>query len=656
VEPSEEEPTGTRAVGKNSGKMAKKLQYRRLLALGTLLVLAFAGLAYRLVDLQVLRHVELQARAENLTKHIDRLEPRRGNILDIKGNLLATSVFVKTVCANPSLVSNRYADVAHILAPLLQTNETELAQRLFPRTRMEKGRAVPVQYVILKEKVPVEVWEKIQAAMLTLPSGAGDKKLSAADRTFIENLRKSAVYTEPLDDQLRTYPNQRLAAHVLGYLGSVERTNDGVRTTEVEGVAGIESELNDKLSGVGGFRVTERNGRQQELVALREEDVEPRNGLNAVLTIDSVIQHIVETALAGGMAKHSPESISAIVIRPRTGEILAMATLPDFDPNNPGRTGGSADAWCNRLISNPAEPGSTFKIVVVSGGLNEGIVTLDQQFDCENGDFLYAGKHLHDHERYGILSVKSIITKSSNIGAAKIGIAMGEDRLYDYIRAFGFGDRTGIPLPGESRGIVHPVKKWTKVSIAQLPMGQGIAVTPLQMALAMCTVANDGVLMRPMLVDRLQDENGITVVKYSPQQVRRVISEETDRQMIEALKTVVSADGTAPNAALDHYTVAGKTGTAQKSDGTQYLDKFYSSFTGFFPADNPEICIYVALDDPKGVHYGGQVAAPIFKEIAEQAATYLNIRPDRDVEPDAHGKIAAATLDPVSRAVAERTQ
>jgi cell division protein FtsI/penicillin-binding protein 2 len=636
--------------------MAKKLQYRRLLALGMLLVLVFAGLGYRLVDLQVLQHTELQAKAENLTKHIDRLEPRRGNILDIKGNLLATSVFVKTICANPSLIGNRYEDVAHILAPLLQTNETELAQRLFPRTRLDKGRAVPIQYVMLKQKVPAEVWEKIQAAMLTLSAGPDDKKLSSAERTFIENLRKSAVYTEPQDDQLRTYPNQRLAAHVLGYLGSVERTNDGVRSVEVEGVAGIESELNDKLTGVGGFRVTERNGRQQELVALREEDVEPRDGLNVVLTIDSVIQHIVESALAEGLAKHSPESISAMVIRPRTGEILAMATLPDFDPNAPGSTGGSPDAWCNRLISNPAEPGSTFKIVVVSGGLNEGVVTLDQQFDCENGDFLFAGRHLHDHERYGILSVKSIITKSSNIGAAKIGIAMGEDRLYDYIRAFGFGDRTGIPLPGESRGIVHPVNKWTKVSIAQLPMGQCIAVTPLQMVMAMSAVANDGVLMRPMLVDRLQDEDGNTVVKYQPQQVRRVITEETVRKMVEALKTVVTPDGTAANAALEHYTVAGKTGTAQKTDGKQYLDKFYSSFTGFFPADNPEICIYVALDDPKGVHYGGQVAAPIFKEIAEKAATYLNIRPDRDPEPDAQGKIAAAAPDLVSKAMAVRTQ
>src|SRR5208283_2637638 len=180
-------------------------------------------------------------------------------------------------------------------------------------------------------------------------------------------------------------------------------------------------------------------------------------------------------------------------------------------------------------------------------------------------------------------------------------------------------------LPAESRGIVHPVKDWFKVSIAQIPMGQGIAVTPLQMAMAMCVVANDGVLMRPMLVDRLEEQTGSVVAKYQPQEVQRVISDEADKKMVEALKTVVTDDGTAAKAALDHYTVAGKTGTAQKSEeGVGYVNKFYSSFVGFFPADNPEICIYVALDNPKGVHYGGQVAAPIFKEIAEKAATYLN--------------------------------
>jgi cell division protein FtsI/penicillin-binding protein 2 len=637
--------------------MAKKLQLRRVLLLAALLVAVFGGLAARLVDLQALRHDELAERAQNLTKHVYRLQPRRGDILDRKGSLLATSVFVKTVCADPSLIGTHGSEVAHALAPLLQTNETDLAQRIFPRTRLnEKGEAVPVQYVMLKQKVSEELWQKIQNTMSNLTFAPNERRLPRAEQAANNTLRKKAIFADPLDDQLREYPNGRLAAHVLGYLGSVTQTNNGVRTDEVTGVAGIEDRLNEKLSGVGGYRLTERNSREQELVALREEDVEPHDGLDVVLTLDCVIQHFVETALAEGMAKHSPDSISAMVIRPRTGEILAMATLPDFDPNSPGNTSSGPDAWCNRLISDPAEPGSTFKIVVVSGALNDRTVTLTDQFDCENGDFLFAGKHLHDHERYGILTVKSIITKSSNIGAAKVGIKMGQERLYSYIRSFGFGDRSGIPLPGESKGIVHPLKDWFKVSIAQIPMGQGIAVTPLQMAMAMCAVANKGVLMHPLLVDRLVDGDGTVVAKYEPQPVRRVLSEEADRNMIEALKTVVTDDGTAVQAALDHYTVAGKTGTAEKSEAkVGYVNKFYSSFIGFFPADNPEICIYVALDNPKGGHYGGKVAAPIFHQIAEQAANYLNIQPDKADDPARTPVGAAAGAMPPAKTLAART-
>jgi cell division protein FtsI/penicillin-binding protein 2 len=283
------------------------------------------------------------------------------------------------------------------------------------------------------------------------------------------------------------------------------------------------------------------------------------------------------------------------------------------------------------VISDVVEPGSTFKIVVVSGALNDSVVRLTDVFDCEHGLFAFAGRSLHDHEPYGVLSVKSIITKSSNIGAAKVGIQLGQNRLYNYIRDFGFGVRTGVPLPGEVNGIVHPVKNWSKVSIAQIPMGQGVAVTRLQMMMAMCAIANNGCLMRPMIVDRLQDRDGNVVARYSPQRVRRVIDESTAKLMVEALKTVVSPEGTAPKAALDHYTVAGKTGTAQKVEHGEYVHgKYVSSFVGFFPADNPELCISVVLDEPKEGYYGGLVAAPVFKQIAERVANYANIHPDVD--------------------------
>jgi cell division protein FtsI/penicillin-binding protein 2 len=301
-----------------------------------------------------------------------------------------------------------------------------------------------------------------------------------------------------------------------------------------------------------------------------------------------------------------------------------------------------------------AEPGSTFKIVVVSGALNDQVVRLNDAFDCERGVFHYAGRTLHDHEPYGVLSVENIITKSSNIGAAKIGIKMGENRLYDYIRSYGFGARTGIPLQGEVLGIVHPVEKWSKVSIAQIPMGQGISVTRLQMVMAMCAIANRGVLMRPMLVDRLEDQEHHVVAKYYPQRVRQVISEPASKLIVEALKTVVTPEGTAASAALDHYTAAGKTGTAQKVEDGVYVRKYFSSFVGFFPADNPELCISVMMDEPKQGYYGGQAAAPVFKEIAEQAASYLNIRPDSDQGPTLAEKNATSLNARAVKALAAR--
>jgi cell division protein FtsI/penicillin-binding protein 2 len=332
--------------------------------------------------------------------------------------------------------------------------------------------------------------------------------------------------------------------------------------------------------------------------------------------------------LAVGAEKNNPISISCTMVRPRTGEILAMATLPNFDPNHPG--GSPPEALRNRVISDVAEPGSTYKIVVVTAGLNEHLTTLDESFNCGMGKFLYAGRTLHDHKSYGMLTVEQIITKSSNIGAAQIGIRMGKETLYRYMHDFGFGQKTGISLPAEVPGIVHSLTNWNKDSIAQIPMGQGVSVTSLQMVMAMCAVANDGILMRPMLVSHLDEQGpgGQVVQRYAPEPVRRVATSETIKEMIKALKTVPTKDGTAPQARMEHYTVAGKTGTANKVENKVYVDKFYSSFIGFFPADNPEICISVVMDDPKDGHYGGDVAAPVFHAIAERAANYLNIKPD----------------------------
>jgi len=609
--------------------MNNQLQLRRVLLLLLLLGAAFAGLGYRLVDLQVLRHDELARVAESNTEHDFFRAPRRGNILDVNGNLLATSISVKTVCANPSLIGNQQAVVARALAPLLGMSESALYQRMIPRVgRNEKGQIVTngLHYVRLQKNVSDETWQRIQMAMTNLSFGVDESKLSGSDRAFLRNLRQGAIFAET--DQLRTYPNGPLAAQVLGFVGSEDVTLNGTGISQLSGRDGVELVMNPALSGAAGWRVTEMDRQRHELVALRDQDVPARDGLNVVLTLDEAIQHIVETALADAMQQHTPISITGIVMRPRTGEIRAMATLPNFDPNNPGAA--PADARRDRVVTDVMEPGSTFKIVVVSGALNDGVVHFNDTFNCEEGHFAYAGRVLHDHEPFGILTTKGIITKSSNIGAAKIGIRLGENRLYDYATKYGFGAFTGIQLPGEVNGILRPVNKWSKVSIAQIPMGQGVAVTRLQMLMAMCAIANDGWLMQPMLVNRLEDRNGNLVQQYVPHGVRQVISDTTDKLMIEALKTVVSPEGTAPGAAMQYYTVAGKTGTAQKVGPDGYeRGKYFASFIGFFPADDPQLCISVVMDEPKEGYYGGQVCGPVFQEIAERCANYLNIPPDK---------------------------
>lgn len=608
--------------------MAKRLQFRRLLLLTGLLGGAFALLAVRLVDLQIVRHEELRAKALHNTVRKIRIQQRRGDILDVRGNLLASSTIVKTVCADPTLMANRQAEIARAIAPILELSEADVYNKIQLRVlhTNSSGKAVMDRYVVLKTKVPLDTWRAVRVAMTNLNFGINEEKLSKKERAVFYTVRTASVFADPVEDQVRHYPNHALAAHVLGFVGRGADTNS-IHYGQLIGVDGIERVYNEQLAGAPGWLVTELDKFKREVVALRDQDVPAQNGLNVVLTIDSVIQHLLEKALAAGLEKHSPANISGIVIRPRTGEILAMATLPSFDPNQVPR---NPELRRNRIVTDVDEPGSTFKIVVVSGALNDRTVTLNDGFNCENGRFSFAGRTLRDHHAYGNLSVERIITKSSNIGAAKVGIKMGNRRLYEYLCDFGFGLRTGIPLPGESPGIVHPPEKWSKVSIAQIPMGHGVAVTRLQMAMAMSAVANDGWLMRPMLVSRLVSREGNVMTEFRPQRVRQVVSESTARQMTQALKTVVSAEGTAAKAALTNYTVAGKTGTAQKPSpqGGYSNTDFITSFIGFFPADNPEVCISIVLDAPKGGHFGGEVAAPIFRQVAEGVASYLNIRPD----------------------------
>ena len=609
----------------------REQQFRRLLALLALVALAFAGLGFRLVDLQVWRHDALSKLAERKTQQTTWQEAKRGDILDVNGNLLATSVPVKTVCANPSLIGGQRAVVAHALAPWLQMSEADLLQRLTPRIgKNSKGETVTngLNYVRLQKNVTDETWQKIQTAMSQLSFGVDETKLKKSDREFLAGLRKYAVSAEP--DQLRVYQNGSLAAHVLGFTGTLENTN---HTSEMFGCDGIEKFFNDKLSGASGWRVTGVDRKNNELAALQDEDVQAKNGLNVVLTIDAAVQHIMEEALADAMKEHAPANITGIVMRPRTGEILAMASFPNFDPNDLRTLNTNTEP--DRVISDVMEPGSTFKTIVISGALNEHIVKLSDSVFCENGVFHYGGITLHDaeHDHFGNLTVEQVLQKSSNIGASKIGILLQAPKLYDYMTDFGLGAFTGIPLPHEAsaKNFVRPAASWGKYSIVQIPMGQGVAVTRLQMAMAVGALANGGVLMRPMLVKRLEDANGNVVQQYTPQSVRRVVTEETAKEMVEALKTVVSKDGTAPLAAITNYVVAGKTGTAQKVvDGKYASDKFVVSFIGFFPADDPQVCISIVMDTPKegGRAFGGALCGPVFHAIAQRCASYLAIPPD----------------------------
>jgi cell division protein FtsI (penicillin-binding protein 3) len=615
---------------------------RRLMALVICFGLIFLGLGARLVVLQILRHDHYKDIVGDNTQRLYLKQPQRGDILDTRENKLATSIPVKRVFADPSLIHPYQADVARAVAPLLSMAETELMQelRLTLRTNAN-GRISTNRFVNLRRKVTLDQWAAITEALGQLSfefDRAGLTKSEIRRREqFFNALRRKGVFGE--DDYMRIYPSGHLASHVLGYVQEVERviTNSLSRaaTTDTVGVYGIERWLDSRLKGTGGWRMTEMDRRQHEIVVFREQDVEPRPGLNAVLTIDMYIQNILEIQLAEAMKKFTPKSVCGVVVRPRTGEILAMASLPDYDPNRPGDY--EMDALRNRVIADRIEPGSTFKIVVVSAALNEGSTTLNDVFFCENGGWFFKGRLLRDHDGgYGDLTVERIITKSSNIGAAKIAVyRLGEDKLFDYIRRFGFGQKTGITLDGEQAGYAPPPSRWDGLSISRIPMGHAIDTTHLQMVMAMSAIANEGKLMRPMLIKGLRTPDGQDHQVYQPQVVRQIISPAVARDMVTALKTVPAKGGTAIKAALEHYTVAGKTGTAQVPDGPRgYMPgKYLSSFIGFFPADDPEVCISILVAEPearKG-YYGGSTAAPYFKAVAEQVADYLKIKPDREL-------------------------
>ncbi len=532
--------------------MNKYAKVRALIACCALAV-CFTGFSARLVHLQVAKHDEYATLADE--SHVIRqtTAARRGLIVDINGQTLADNEPARIAVADGSQVTDA-GDAAGLLAGPLGVDESEL------RDKLASGR----RYVVLKKDVP-------EALALELEN-----------RLSVRSIRGITF----LPDAERVYPNGALACHVVGF-------TDG----DHKGVAGIEAQEDEYLRGHDGFRYTERDrSGQEELVQYQGQERLPQDGCNVRLNIDLALQNIVETELDAACKEFKPKKAIAIMMRPQTGEILAMANRPNFDPNDLLTKPASyvqeqMGATDNCAISDMIEPGSTFKIVTTSAVLNERLVQPDSMIYCENGAFSYGGRILHDDHPNGELTVEDILVKSSNIGAAKLALLLGDQRLFGYIRAFGFGDRTGVALPGESSGLVMPPNKWSKLSITRIAMGQEVAVTPLQTITAMCAIANGGTLMMPQIVHDITDDKGQVIASFPPVKIRQVISAEEARAEVKALEGVVSARGTAALAQVSGFTDAGKTGTAQKiapKGQHGYLPgKYIVSFCGFLPAENP---------------------------------------------------------------------
>jgi cell division protein FtsI/penicillin-binding protein 2 len=553
-------------------------------------ILLFSLFSFRLIYLQMIKHDEYAGLAAE--KHVIKqpIFAERGAILDANNEVLAHNVPVETVVADASRLTELDATID------LVSNELQL-----PRGEVSEKLRSDRRYIVLKREVA-----KANADSLR-------QKLRA------KNLR--GVYFE--QDATRIYPNGIMLCHVIGFTDF-----------EHKGIQGVEGSLDEYLRGQDGYRYIEHNRVGQEIVQYRGQERAPRNGYQVHLTVDLNLQNIVENEIDAAMREYSPKKATIILMRPQTGEILAMANRPAFDLNR--RSNAKPEQMKNRAICDMMEPGSTFKIVTAAAALNEHKFSLDSYIFCENGMWNYGGTPLHDHAAFGDLSVKDILVKSSNIGAAKLAVTLGDQKFYEYIRRFGFGDRTGVELPGEIPGLIRSPQSWSKISITHIPMGHEIGVTPLQMATAMCAIANGGKLMTPRIVKSITTSDGKTISTLKPIALRQVISPQTANQIGMALRGVVSDRGTAAAAAVPGFVIAGKTGTAQKvgPHGGYEKGKEVVSFCGYLPAENPQFVGLVVLDDAQTKpeqNYGGAVAGPIFSHVAEKAARYLDLEPHEEI-------------------------
>lgn len=559
----------------------------RMLVVAGVFVGLFALLIVRAADLSVLRGPALARLAAMQHRQRIELMPHRGPIVDRNGEALALSVDVPSVYVRPREFRGQESRIPALAAAL------HVPARVL-RAKIDRGQPF--------------VW----LARHVLPREAG----------AVERLALRGVYT--IAEARRFYPHASLGAHVLGFVG-----------VDSQGLEGIESRLDAVIRGEPQYLQVDRDARGREMSTDGVRAVTPQGG-RVELTIDAAIQDATEKELAAGVAAAKAAAGAAVVLDPHTGEVLALANFPTYNPNeaeNP-QTVASDPHWHarvrNRAISDFYEPGSTFKAILAAAAIEEKVVTPSEMFNCENGRFQVGKWTIHDSHPHGWLSFAEVIQYSSNIGAAKVGERLGRERYYKYLRNFGFGDKTGIELHGETPGLLHPAETWARIDLATHSFGQGVSVTPIQMAAAFGAIANGGQLMRPYLVRRIVTPTGEVALENGPLAVRRVIGARTAATVTELLRRVVEEKGgTGSKARMDDFPVAGKTGTAQKVNAHTggYSSKRIGSFVGFVPADDPRLVILVLIDEPGTSSYGGIVAAPVFRGIALAGLKHLGVEP-----------------------------
>ncbi len=565
---------------------------KRLYLLSAILVLWAGAIGLRLVYLQIFRYGDFEQRAQRQQQRTTEVAAKRGVIYDRAGRELAMSVSVDSVFAVPADIP----DLAGTISLVARITKAD------PRELLAKCKAART-FCWVARKADAETGDRIRAM----------------------NLR--GIYFQK--ESKRFYPKRELAAQVLGYVGMDD-----------EGLSGIERADDDELRGKPGRMLISVDARRKWFGSVEKQ---PDPGQNVVLTIDEKIQYIAERELETAMQQTHAESGTVVVQNPKTGEILALANRPTFNPNL------ARDITPQKLkdhaVSDVYEPGSTFKVVTIAAALEEKLTRPEEMFDCQMGSIVINGMRIRDSKPHGVISVADVLAVSSDVGAIKIALRLGEERFYKYIRAFGFGQQTGIELPGETRGLSKPLNRWSKVSIGAISMGQEIGITPLQLVSMISTIANDGVWTAPRIITGITSPQGTPqMVAFHPGVQRRVISPMTAALMKRMMQGVIlSPHATGKAARLEGYSAAGKTGTGQKVDPATRAyshTKYVASFAGFAPINDPAVTVAVILDSPVGLHQGGQVSAPVFQRVAQQVLEYLHT--PHDVELPASRQVLLA--------------